>query len=95
LGLDLVVALFDQCGCGALEFVGRRRPRQRTAGVSRHTVASATVNNTVVTGLPTLIPYSAEQGIILEEQGICAREQGILLGGIEAIGKRRALAEIC
>jgi hypothetical protein len=53
------------------------------------------VNNAVVTGLSTLIPYSAEQGIILAEQGICAREQGILSDGIEAIGKRRPLAEIC
>ena len=48
-------------------------------------VASETVNNGVVTGLPKRIPYSTEQGIILAEQGILAREQGILSARIEII----------
>ena len=38
--------------------------------------APETANNGVVTGLPMQIPYSTEQGIILEEQGILAQEQG-------------------
>jgi hypothetical protein len=51
-------------------------------------VASATVNNGVVTGLSTRIPYSTEQGIILAKQGIFAREQGILSTAIETIAGR-------
>ena len=52
---------------------------QKNAG----SVASKTVNNSGVTGLPTRIPYSTEQGIILAEQGMLAHEQGILSAGIE------------
>jgi hypothetical protein len=48
-------------------------------------VASETVNNGVVTGLPKRIPYSTEQGIILAGQGILAREQRILSARIEII----------
>ena len=47
--------------------------------------AAEIVNNAVVTGLPVLIPYSAEQGIILAEQGIFAREQGFFPARIEVI----------
>ena len=47
--------------------------------------APETIKSGVVTGLPTRIPYSVEQGIILAEQGILAREQGILSAGIEII----------
>jgi len=36
-----------------------------------------TASNSVVTALPTQIPYSTKQGIILAEQGIILAEQGI------------------
>jgi hypothetical protein len=51
-------------------------------------VASKTVNNSVVTGLPKQIPYSTEQGIILPEQGMLAQEQGIFSAGIEIVAER-------
>jgi hypothetical protein len=49
--------------------------------------AAEIVNNAVVTGLPELIPYSAEQGIILADQGIFAREQGFFPARIEVIAQ--------
>jgi len=41
--------------------------------------AAETANYAVVTGLPVLIPYSAEQGIIFSKQGRLMEEQRILL----------------
>jgi hypothetical protein len=64
------------------KFPGNREKNREFCGIAV-SVASETVNNAVVTGLPTQIPYSTEQGIILAEQGILAPEQGILPAGIE------------
>jgi hypothetical protein len=47
--------------------------------------ARETTNNGGVAGLPTQIPSSVEQGIILAEQRVLAREQGILQIGIKII----------
>jgi hypothetical protein len=41
--------------------------------------AAETVNNAAVTGLPILIPYLMEQGIIFAKQGNLVQEQGIQL----------------
>jgi hypothetical protein len=43
-------------------------------------VASATVNSGVVTGLSKRIPYSTEQGIILGEQGKLGARTGNSIG---------------
>ncbi|HTN72545.1 MAG TPA: hypothetical protein VMO00_15805 [Methylomirabilota bacterium] len=53
------------------------REKNREFAENGVSAASVTVNNVVVAGLLTRIPYSTEQGIILAEQGILLREQGI------------------
>jgi hypothetical protein len=50
--------------------------------------APETLDNCVVTGLPTQIPYSTEQGIILAEQGVLMREQRIYRPEIEILDGR-------
>ena len=47
--------------------------------------AAEIVNNAVVTGLPVLIPYSAEQGSILADHGILARYQRILSAELKSM----------
>jgi hypothetical protein len=58
------------------------REKNREFNKIRASGAAEIVNNAVVTGLPVLIPYSAEQGIILADQGIL----DCTLGGKQGLG---------
>jgi hypothetical protein len=73
---------FDSPGASCTRTI-EREVKNREFYIIAVSVASKTVNNGVVTGLPKRIPYSTEQGIILAEQAIFTREQGILSARIE------------